>query len=431
MSRLQRTPRRPWFLAWRWPVLLAAAVVVALSVLASGGAQNMTEGGYADPGADSSRAERVLNEKYGTGSVNFVLVAWADQEIRIPQVAAAGRRLAARLAAEEGVVDVRSPWTSEITGLASGDRRTALLTMRVTGDDTTADRTARRLIDDYSGSRAPLHVQATGRLAVNCFAEEQGQRDLVHSEVIAVPLVSVLLVWFFGSFWACLLPLVIGLIVIMGARAMLGTLAQFTTVSAFSLNLITALGFGLAVDFSLITVSRFREELGHGKPLVQAVAATVRSAGRAVVVSASVAGLSLSTLLLFPVPFFRSLGAAALAVVVLAGATATVLQPVLLAALGHRMARRPHPSDGGTGRFWDGLARAVLRRRLPVALGTSAVLLLLAVPFTTARCGFVDDHWLPRGAAPRTVAEQARREFPAMRGSVLNVLLPADRKSVV
>lgn len=435
---MRRTPRRsrtaapgvvsPWFVTLRWPVLLLATVGVVLSLFAVRGAHDrLVDGGYLDPGAESSHTERTLNEHYGTGSVNLVLLATADEAADTATATAAGRQLVAELAAEQGVADVRSPWSSGGTGMLSADRHTALLTMRITGDDSGTSRTAARVIRDFTGPRPPFRLEATGRLAVNRYAEEQSRRDLVRTEIIGVPLVATLLLCFFGSLWACLMPLAMGLIAITGAMAVIGALARFTEVSVFSLNLVCALGFGLAVDYSLLTVSRFGEELRAGRSVVEAVRVTSRSAGRTVGASALVVGLSLSALLLFPAPFFRSLGAAAVTVVVLAGATALLLQPVLLAALGHRLARGGPPEGTRGARFWDRLTGVVLRRRLLVVLAVPALLLLLAAPFAGARCGFINDRWLPRDAAPRTTAERAREDFPVLRGATLTVFLPGAR----
>ncbi|MEU2872686.1 MMPL family transporter [Streptomyces olivoreticuli] len=414
-------------MTWRWPVLVFALVAVALSAAAARGVQDrLIDGGYVDPAAESSRAARMLERQYGAGPAELVLVVDSPNSTLDGAAAPAGRRMADRLAAEPGVTFVRSPWAPGGQRLLSADRHTALLLVGVAGGDTQASRTAGRLIRGYSGERPPLRTGATGRLAVNRYAEEHSHRDLVRSEMIGVPAVAVVLLLVFGSSAVCVLPLAMGLISITGAAAVLDVLARHVQVSVFALNLVTALGFGLAVDYSLIVVSRFREELDEGLSVDEALRRTVRSAGRTIAVSAGAVALSLSALLFFPAPFFRSLGAASLAVVLLAALTALSVQPVLLALLGHRVRSRSRTERGERG-FWARLAEGVLRRPLTVVLCVAPLLLLLAAPFTAARCGFIDEHWLPEGSGPRVVAEEVRERFPAMAGSTMTVLLPRVR----
>ncbi|MFJ9419079.1 MMPL family transporter [Streptomyces sp. NPDC101227] len=416
---------------YRWRILVLALVAVLGSGIAAAGVHGrLVDGGYFDRSAESSRAERLLTEDYGSGTPKLMFVARSTGAADGEQASAAGRRLVAELAAEPGVVFVRDPWSSPTPSLLSADRHAALLMLVVAGDDQQMTRTAERLIRKYAGARPPLRVEASGRLSINRYAEEQSRRDLVSSEMIGVPLVSAVLLLVFGSLLACALPLAMGLISVTGAMAVLDLLARHYPVNVFALNILTALGFGLAVDYSLIMVNRFREELDRGLEVPAAVSATVRSAGRTVAVSVAVVTLSLCALLFFPTSFHRSLGAGAVAVVCLAGVAALVVQPALLALFGRRLSRRPvrarwwRARNAGAPEFWERLARAVLRRPLAVLISVSAFLVLLAAPAAAARMGFIDEDWLPRDAAPRLAAERARAEFPLLNGTTLTVLTP-------
>lgn len=425
------TAARHWAVTYRWLILSLALVAVLGSAVAAAGVHGrLVDGGYFDESAESSRAEKLLTEHQGSGTPKLMFVARTTGAVNGRQASAAGRALVGELAAEPGVVFVRDPWTSPTPSMLSADRHSALLMLAVAGDDQHKTRTAERLIRKYAGARPPLRVEASGRLSVNRYAEEQSRRDLVSSEMIGVPLVSAVLLLVFGSVLACALPLAMGLVSVTGAMAVLDQLARHYPVNVFALNILTALGFGLAVDYSLIMVTRFREELDRGLEVPAAVRATVRSAGRTVAVSAAVVTLSLCALLFFPTPFHRSLGAGAVAVVCLAGVAALVVQPALLALFGHRLNRRPVRARWWRARntdapgFWERLARAVLRRPLAVLVSVSAFLVLLAAPAAAARMGFIDEDWLPRDAAPRLAAERARAEFPLLNGTTLTVLAP-------
>ncbi|MGW0551528.1 MMPL family transporter [Streptomyces altiplanensis] len=424
---------RHWTVVRRWPIVLFAALAVLLSLpLSLGLGDRLVDGGYLDPAAESSRAERLLSGRFGAVPAKLRLTARSTQSVREGAARDAGRDLVRHVAAVPGVLSVASPWTvpqQQVDALVSREGRSALLEVGIRGDDEQAGRTASRVIERYTGDLGPLRVEASGRLAVNRYAEERSQRDLITSETIGIPLVAIALVLIFGSFTACLLPLAIGLVSISGALAVLSLLAGQLQVSVFAPNIVTALGFGLAVDYSLIMVSRFREEVTRGAGTAEAVASTVRTAGRTVVVSAAVVGLSLSALLFFPAPFFRSLGAASMAVVALAGVGALVLLPALLALLGNRLGTK-----GGVLRWrspvreqrsWEWLGGQVLRRPVAVATVVSVVLLALAVPLAGARSGFIDESWLARQAPPRAAAERAAEDFPALQGSTVTVLFPS------
>ncbi|GGX54052.1 MMPL family transporter [Streptomyces noursei] len=422
---------RHWAVTYRWLIVLCALVTVLGAVVASQGVHGrLVDGGYTDESAEFRRAEHLLTERYAAGSPQILLVARAERPVDSGQTAVAGHRLAARLGGDPGVASVRSPWTSTDPRLVSADRHAALLLLAVRGDDQQANRTGRRIIREYAGDLPPFRVEAAGRQAINRYAEDQSGRDLLRAELIGIPLVALALLLIFGSFLACVLPVAVGLISIAGATAVLNALARHSSVNVFTLNIISALGFGLAVDYSLIMMSRFREELAGGRAAPEAVRMTMRTAGRTVLVSAAMIALSLSALLFFPTSFHRSLGAGALVVVCLAAVAALVVQPALLALFGHRVGRRRIPlpwlgkRHAHKGEFWYRLAAGVLRRPVVVLVASATVLLLLAAPFASARMGFIDEHWLPRNAAPRLSIEQARKEFPVLNGTTLTALAP-------
>ena len=218
--------------------------------------------------------------------------------------------------------------------------------------------------------------------------------------MIAIPITLVLLVWVFGSIVAALLPLAVGIFSIISTFAILQLFAQFTDVSIFALNATTALGLGLAIDYSLFIVSRYREELAGGHEPGVAVVRTVRTAGRTILFSAVTVAIGLSAMLVFPIPFMRSFGYAGIGVAATAAFGAVVLLPAMLAALGHRVEKgrvfKRRPVVDGEG-IWHRVAVFVMRRPLPVATAVIALLLLLGAPFLGIRLGTPDDRVLAPG----------------------------------
>ncbi len=256
------------------------------------------------------------------------------------------------------------------------------------------------------------------------------EEDLFTAEMIALPITLVLLVLIFGSVVAASLPLLIGIMSIFGTFFVLQVLSGVTDVSIYALNLTTAMGLGLAIDYSLFVVSRYREELRAGHDPRPAVVRTVRTAGRTVAFSALTVAASLCVMLVFPVAFLRSFAYAGVAVALLAGVFSVVVLPAILALLGHRVnaltlwRRSLVPPEQGV---WHRIARFVMRRPVPVATGAIAVLLLLGAPFLGLRLTQPDDRVLPPGAEGRVVGDVIREEFSSEEAGALSVV-PADER---
>ncbi|MBT2481526.1 MMPL family transporter [Streptomyces sp. ISL-94] len=431
--------------------LLLALVVTALAVFAGGGvADRMGSGGWEDPGAQSTLAARALEREFPGSQPNLLLLVDAAPQaagVDDPAVAAEAERLTAQLAAEQGVVGVGSYWRTGLPALRSEDGRQALIAARVLGDEKTAAEVLERIAPRYRGGHGPVRVSLGGPVAVQQEVTTTIQEDLLRAELIALPVTLVLLVLVFGSAVAALLPLGVGIVAILGTNAVLRGLTEFTDVSVFAQNLTTALGLGLAIDYALFIVRRFREELAAGRDPMAAMGATLRTAGRTVLFSALTVAVSLSAMLFFPMYFLRSFAYAGVAVVLLAAAAALILLPAALVLLGDRVnsldlrRMRRRGSRGGRsagqdrtaepGRGW-GRAAALVMRRAPVfAVATTAGLLLLGLPFLGVKFGTVDDRQLPKTAESHVVQQQIRDGFPGSPGGGLTVLTegaatPAD-----
>jgi len=406
------------FVARRARTLLAVsavAMIVAL-FLGFGTFGKLKSGGFTDPSAQSTRAEQLIDAHFG-GETNLALLVTADRgTVNDAAVAAAGRQLTTSLGAEPNVSGVVSYWSTNSPGLRSTDGSQALVLGHIAGsDDQVLDR-AKALVARYSGSNGPTTVEAGGEAGANVDVNHQVTRSLAIAESIAVPITMVLLVLAFGSFVAALLPLVIGGLAILGTFAELFLIGSATSVSIFAINLTTALGLGLGIDYALFIVSRFREQLAAGESTVDAVAHTVATAGRTIVFSAATVAAALAAMLVFPLYFLRSFAYAGIGVVAIAALSALVVAPALLAVLGPRVnagrLRWSRAARGAASPWWGRLASAVMRRPARAALPVVLLLLALATPLLGVRFGTPDPGVLRDSAASRQVADTVATAFP-------------------
>ncbi|MFF7946718.1 MMPL family transporter [Streptomyces griseorubiginosus] len=412
--------------------LLAALVLTVLAVLAgSGVADRLGAGGWEDPAAESTYATKALEREFPDSQPNLLLLVDAGSaSVDDPAVAAEANRLAARLAAERGITGVGSYWSAKSPALRAEDGHEALIAARITGDEKQMGRTLDRIAPSLRGTHGPVKVEIGGIVAVRHEMQTIIKEDLARAEMIALPITLLLLVMVFGSAIAALLPLGIGIVAILGTNAVLRGLTEFTDVSVFAMNLTTALGLGLAIDYSLFIVRRFREELTAGADPSTAVATTLRTAGRTVLFSALTVAVSLAAMLLFPQYFLRSFAYAGMAVVLLAAAAALILLPAALLLLGPRvnsldlrkLLRRGRPSSKPPGTAWARGAALVMRRAPFFALATTAVLVLLGLPFLGVKFGTADDRQLPASAESHVVQQHLRDGFPGSPGGGLDVL---------
>ncbi|MGK5637495.1 MMPL family transporter [Streptomyces sp. URMC 126] len=413
----------------RTTVLWVTTVVMILAALGGLGVEHrMRHGGFADPGAESTRAERLLSERFPAADDDMVLLLTGPGGVGAPATRAAARDLGERAAADRGVRAVTSYWTAgEPAAMRSSDGRTGLVTLSLRGDENDRAKTAERLLPELREHAGGLTVHAAGSAQVQAEVGDRTERDLLLAEVIAAPVTLLLLLLVFGSAVAAALPLVIALLSILVTRAVLNALAGAVSVSVYSMNLTTALGLGLAIDYSLFVLARFREELRAGATVEEALRRTMRSAGRTVAFSALTVALSLTALLVFPQFFLRSFAYGGIVVVLAAAAGATLVLPALLAVLGPRVnrfdvfARRRRPAPGGTGGTaapataaegrWHRLAHAVMRRPLVYGGGVVVLLAVLASPFSDVTPGLFDDRSLPASAQVHRATDRLRHDF--------------------
>ena len=424
------------FTVRRRRLVLVGALVFFLAAGALGGsvAARLSSGGFDDPHSEFVKAKTVLAEQFHEGSPNLVLLVTADHgTVDGQRVAAAGRDLTNRLAAEAGVANVVSYWSmGSPPPLRSNDSTRALVVARITGDDDVVRDRVKTLAAEYGKPIDGATVGVSGYAQVFHQVSDQIEHDLLRAEMIAFPITLILLLFIFRGVVAALLPLAIGAISIVGTFLVLRVLTEFVHVSIFALNLTTAMGLGLAIDYSLFVVSRHREELAAGFDPTAAVSRTVRTAGKTIAFSALTVAASLSALLVFPLTFLKSFAYAGVAVAAIAGISAVVVLPALLAVLGHRVnalsirRKPPKPVDQG---MWHRVAMGVMKRPWPIAIGTVALLLVLGSPFLGIKLGLPDDRVLPRSATSRQVVDTLRTEFSGEDANALQVVVP-DTTSV-
>jgi RND superfamily putative drug exporter len=436
-------------------VLVMTVLFVALAgAYGADVAGRLSAGGFNDPQAESARAERYLSDTMGSGLPNLVLLVQparppagagpeAGPAVDDPELVAAGEAITARLAATPGIVGAASYWTlGRPAPLRSTAGDSALVVAHVPGDQNHINAVTagivervnpppeRRGADGPPGTGEPVARVRLGGLAAGYHeASTIIERDLRTAELLALPVTLIVLVLVFRSVVAALTPVLGGIFAIVGALAALKAVAGVTEVSVFALNLTTALGLGLAIDYSLFVLSRYREERQRGLEPHDAVVRTVATAGRSVVFSGLTVAVSLAALLLFPMAFLRSFAYAGIPVVALAVVAAVLALPALLAVLGDRIdalavfRRRSAPPPPERS-FWYRTAMRVMRRPLVVAGLTTAALLALAVPVTHLTPGLPDDRVMPADAATRQVGDALRSGYSSRESGSLAVVLP-------
>jgi RND superfamily putative drug exporter len=410
---------------------LAGIVVIAAALIGFGAFGKLKNGGFTAPGAESSRAQQVVDAKYG-GDTNLVLLVRAKSgSIDADPARAAGQALTQGLGQQPAVRGLVSYWSpgpaGSTAGLRSTDGAEALILGHVIGDDNQIRDETKALVERYGGDQGAVTVRAGGDAATNLDVNHQVTRSLAVAEAIAVPITLILLVLAFGSMVAAALPLAIGAAAILGTFAELFVLGSVTSVSVFAINLTTALGLALGVDYALLLVSRFREELAGGLSTHDAVVRTVETAGRTVVFAAGTVAAALAALLVFPLYFLRSFAYAGIGVVIIAALAALVIAPALLALLGTRVnaGRVPWARTvrGPDSPLWGRIAAAVMRRPALTALPVVAALLLAASPLLHVSFGTPDAGVLRTSSTSRQVADAVGTQFPANDSTAIDVVI--------
>jgi RND superfamily putative drug exporter len=408
---------------------MAGLFTLIATVLGMGAGSHLVQGGSDAPSEESMQAAQVLQSQFHTGDTNFLVVVTARHgSVDSSPVAAAGQEIANRLRHLGDVANVASYWSmGEVSAMSNSHHTEALIVARILGNQ------------GQIVNREPAVAAAIGQvpsaisIKVGGFSDSYREiavlveRGLIVAELVAIPITFVLLLMIYGSVVAAMLPVGIGGMAVVGTLLILRVLGSITEVSVFAENLTTALGLGLAIDYSLFLVSRFREELAAGHDTDEAVRRTVDTAGRTVAGSACTVAGALAALAIFPIVFLRSFAFAGVAVALLAGLSAVLVLPALLGVLGPRVnawtvrERSIVVADEG---FWSTTARWVMRRPIVVIVGTLTVLMVLASPFLGLKLGSLDERQLPPGDAVRQVDQQVAATMGEGQSQQIEVVVP-------
>ncbi|MBF6089992.1 MMPL family transporter [Nocardia cyriacigeorgica] len=405
------------------------AVVIGLMLLCAAYGASASDkvgaAGFTDPGSESSRVDALVREQVGPTSADVVAVYTAPDGQRLdeigPQITAAIERIDPALLARP----VESYWNStppRTQFLRSADGRQGLAVVFLAGDDN-------QRITAFESVEADLlvpgiHTELAGFSALADEITTRSQQDLILAESISIPITLLILVLVFGGLAAASMPVLVGALAVGGSLAAIRALTEFTEVTTFAVNIASLIGLGMAIDYGLFLVTRFREERAGGLDVPAAIERTCATAGRTVAFSASLLICAFAGTFVFPQPVLKSLGFGAIAAVALAAALSLTVLPAMLALFGTRLGASR--GRGRTERFWGRVVDAVLRRPGIVALAVTAVLLVLATPLLGARLGDIDHRALPPDNPMRTTVEELTDRFPAANSGVTAVLHGVD-----
>ncbi|WP_370247966.1 MMPL family transporter [Nocardioides sp.] len=421
----------------RWSAVVArrARLVLVGGLLATllaavyglGVFDRLAQGGFDDPGSEASQALDLERETFGNRGVDVVAV-YSDPDLRADEPAFQQAVADVVDALPAGAVSSVVPYYAAPEGIAerlvSADGHHAQVLISLAGatqDDFLASYDE---ISPLLPAGGGLETSVAGAYAVYDDVNAITSEDLKRAELISLPLVVLLALLIFGSLVAASMPAVVGVIALLGALAVLRLLTTVTDVSVFAVNVVSLIGIGLAIDYALFIISRFREELALLPEAPEsaglAMRRTLATAGRTVLFSGLTVAAAMASLLIFPQGFLRSMGYGGVAAVLVAVAAALTVLPAALVLLGRRVdagrlpwrrraaAASGHGSDGGR---WAALARGVMRRPVAVSVGVVALLLLIASPFLGVRWGSVDYRVLPEDAPAHQAAVLINDEF--------------------
>jgi RND superfamily putative drug exporter len=371
---------------------------------------------FDDPSSQATHARQKIERATGeAGSAGVIAL------VRAPRSSSAVKQVARTLRADAGIARVAGPPPSGPSGLVARDGKSVLVAAKLRAGANDTD-VVKRLQQAFARDR---EVTLGGTAVAGQQVGAQATSDLALAELIAFPLLALLsLVVFRGV--AALLPVTIGGFSVLGAFAVLRAINSVLALSPFALNLVIGLGLGLAVDYSLFCVSRFREELGRGAGVPEAVRTTMQTAGRTVLFSSLTVAAAMACLTVFPQRFLVSMGLGGAVVALVAGASTILCLPALFVLMGRRLGKVT-PGPDGAGR-WYRLARAVMRRPGAVGAVTAVGLLLVTVPALGIRWSGIDASLLPTGNSARVVSDATARDFAGADSTptILAISAPAD-----
>ncbi|MGA7049974.1 MAG: MMPL family transporter [Mycobacterium sp.] len=429
-------------------VAIGVLIFIAAAVFGIPVAKDLSPGGFEDPTSESAHAIAVLGDKFGQSGQQMMILLTAPGGINSERARTVATDLVDHLQRSPLVFkDVTSAWTAPpqaAADMVSADGKSGLIVVNLKGGEIGAQKNAQTLSDEFVHDRAGVTVRAGGSAMEYAQINKQNQEDLLLMEAIAIPLTFLVLVWVFGGLLAAALPMALGALAVVGSMTVLRLITFTTDVSIFALDLSIALAVALAVDYTLLIFSRYRDELAEGSDRDQALIRTMVTSGRTVLFSAVTVALSMSSTVLFPMYFLRSFAYAGVATVAFVATASMVLTPAAIVLLGprldtldvRRLLRRALPGAKRNADpvhkpveqlFWYRSSKFVMRRWLPVGLAGVALLLLLGLPFMSVKWGFPDDRVLPVASSSHQVGDRLRTGFAHDSANSVPVVVPDAR----
>ena len=396
----------------------------------------LDSGGYSDPNSESTKVWNYFKDNLNVRDAGVILVVDGQgKSVNDPKVVSDALALENAIQKVAGVSKTHSYWSGgNPPTLKSKDGNAAYLMIYTKSDDfKDVSKLGKEIQDKFDGNYKNLRVYATGPGVITSAINHRISKDLAIAESISIPLTFILLVFVFGALVASAMPLFVGLFAILGAFFLLLLITKVATVSVFALNLVTGMGLGLGIDYSLLMVNRFREEIHHGKEISEAVVTTVKTAGKTVFYSGLTVAVTLASMMLFPQSFLKSFGYAGVSVVLIAIISAIVPLPALMMLLGHRIdkfvVRKSGITPKADGR-WAQTARMVMRRPVSVVVLSLLILGAIAAPIRNVVFSQLDARVLPKNDKAAIAYHELSNRFPGQESSPIEILIPNGVKTV-
>ncbi|MGW0173516.1 MMPL family transporter [Rhodococcus sp. NPDC003322] len=411
------------------------ALMLGLGAYGLGLEKNLSQSGWDDPGSESVAAAKLADGTFGrdtTADVVLLYTAPEGKTVDDPTFAAKITKNLEDVVANnpDQILKVNgSYWTTKVAALADATKQHAIASVAIAGDnDTEVAANFREIRDQFYIDG--IDVRLSGLQPVTGTLNDTMANDVHRMELLAIPAVGVLLFFIFGGIVAAALPLIVGGLTIIAANGVVKLFTQFTEVNSFVSPVVSLIGLGLAIDYGLFMVSRFREEIAEGYSTGDAVRRTVMTAGRTVVFSATMIIASFSGLLIFPQGFLKSVAYGAIAAVALAALISVTVLPAILGILGRRVdalglkfMRKTKTTEEIENSYWGRITQWVMKHPLKVAIPIVIGLLLLTIPISGIKFGGINETYLPPDNATRLAQEQFDELFPNNRTEPIKLVV--------
>ncbi|MGW6423465.1 MMPL family transporter [Nocardia sp. NPDC055053] len=429
-------------------IIVVGGAMVALGAYGMGLGPRLSQSGWFDPGSESVQGAQIADGSYGRDHMADVIVMYnapADKTIDDPEFSRKIVDSLTRVVAEhpDQISKINGAYwkigdaQSAPSAFGSKDKKHAFASIAIAGDNDTVMMANYRAVADVFAIPG-VDVEVSGLQPIAVTLTDTIDHDSKRMEVLAFPAVAVLLFFIFGGIVAAALPLIIGGLTIIGATGIVMVLTNFTEVNSFVTGVVSMIGLGLAIDYGLFIVSRFREELAEGYTTRAAVRRSVMTAGRTVLFSATMIIASLGGVLIFPQGFLRSVAYGTIAAVSLAALSAITILPAMLGILGPRVDmlglkwfRKTKTAEQVENGFWGNLTRWVMKHPLKIAIPVTVILLLLIIPVKNLAFGGINEKYLPPDNPTRAALEHFYEVFPLKKTDPIQLVFVSDNTNAI